>query len=181
MINFHQITNKNDTYYSRFTELYESAFPSFERRTVAGLNNELVTNSCFKAHALVSETKFVGIFNYWTFQNFIYIEHFAIDKMFRNQSFGTLSLKIFKDKNKLPIVLEVEMPGGFYTLKRIKFYESLGFKVLPHYYAQPPYDKDGFLMPMLLMTDNYHFVHQHFDKIRDAIYRKVYRYTEPNS
>jgi len=176
MLNFHRITNVNCPHFSDLYNLYIQAFPPEERRTWGGLEYELTYEKRFCAHALVQNYKFVGLFNYWTFDRFYYIEHVAISQQMRGQNLGTEAMEIFKSQTKLPIVIEVELPSNVDAISRIRFYEKLGFSVLSHKYAQPPYEGDGFLIPMQLMSNDLHFADSHFELMKETLYDKVYHY-----
>ena len=41
---------------------------------------------------------------------------------------------------------------------------------------QPPYDDSLFLIPMLIMSNDYHFANRHFQMIKDTLYKEVYNY-----
>ena len=128
--------------------------------------------------ALLKDGEFVGFFNFWTFERFVFGEHFAIDPKMRGQNIGSEMVKTFVSKINLPVVLEVEMPKDAQSIRRIDFYERLDFKVLSHNYAQPYYDGSGKLLPMLLMSNNYHFADKHFSLIKNTVYKNVYQYVE---
>ena len=179
MLNFHRITCVDCPHFSDLYKLYAQAFPHEERRTWEGLVQELNSEKRFCAHALVQNNKFVGLFNYWTFDRFYYIEHIAVIESMRNQKLGTEAVEILKSQAIMPIVFEVELPTNSTAISRIRFYEKMGFSVVSHKYAQPPYDGEGFLIPMQLMTNNLHFAHQHFELIKETLYENVYHYT-PN-
>ena len=179
MLNFHRITCVNCPHFPDLYNLYTQAFPPEERRSWGGLEYELTYEKRFCAHALVQNDKFVGLFNYWTFDRFYYLEHVAVSQLMRGKNIGTEAMEIFKSQTKLPIVLEVELPTNLTAIGRIRFYEKLGFSVLSHKYAQPPYEGDGFLIPMQLMSNNLHFAETHFELIKETLYENVYHYS-PN-
>jgi len=79
------------------------------------------------------------------------------------------------------IILEVEPPKSIDASRRIHFYERLNFFVLPNFYMQPPYDKKSFLLPMLIMSNDYHFAHKHFEAIKGKLYEEVYQYEKPEA
>lgn len=177
MLKFYPITSVNDALFSPLYSLYSSAFPANERRSWTGLDRELNSESRFSANALMQNDEFVGFFNYWTFDRFVYIEHFAIIPHFQSQKTGTKAMEMFKNQTTLPLVIEVEMPNDSLTIRRIRFYEDLGFKVLSHYYAQPPYEGSGFLMPMLMLSTDLHFANKHFELIKNRLYKDVYHFS----
>ena len=176
MLNFHRINTVNNQFFSNLFNLYTLAFPPMERRTWEGLEHELNYEKRLSVNALIQEGEFVGLFNYWTFERFYYIEHLAISPKYRSQGIGSEAMGIFMDQIKLPIVLEVEMPNNITPSRRILFFEKLGFSILSHNYAQPPYDGDGFLLPELIMSNDIHFANTHFEKIKEILYTEVYHY-----
>lgn len=178
MLSFHRINNVSDLLFSNLFNLYALAFPTAERRTWAGLEYELNYEKRFFAQAILRDEKFVGLLNYWTFDRFFYIEHFAVSPTMRDQHIGTEALKMFKEQTKLPVVFEVEMPVDTTAIRRIQFYERLGFSVISHNYAQPPYEGDDFLIPMQLMCNDKHFAETHIGLIKETLYDKVYHYKE---
>jgi len=100
----------------------------------------------------------------------------AITPKLRNMGNGSEAMNIFMEQINLPIVVEVEMPNNIAASRRILFYERLGFSIMSHNYAQPPYEGNGFLMPELIMSNDIHFANTHFEKIKETLYHKVYHY-----
>jgi len=176
MLKFHRIINALDTHYPEFIDLYSDAFPPSQQRNATALEFELLNEPRFFAHVLINNSDFVGLFNYWAFDRFYYIEHLAIVPDFQNQGFGSEVMERFKKDLHLPVVFEVEMPSTPSKIGRIRFYEKLGFNVLSHKYAQPPYQKGQFLLPMLLMSNDIHFADTHFNLIKETLYKNVYHY-----
>ncbi len=180
MLNFHPINSVTDPLFMNLFNLYALAFPPAERKSWAGLEYELSYEKRFHAYVLMQNDKFVGFLNSWLFDRFYYIEHFAVSTNFRGQHIGSEALQILMSQIKLPIVLEVEMPNSPAAIRRIQFYERLGFSVLSHKYAQPPYEDTGFLLPMQLMSNDPHFAGTHFDLIKENLYANVYHYEPAN-
>lgn len=176
MLHFHKINTINNQFFSNLFNLYTLAFPPAERRTWAGLEYELNYEKRLYVHALIQDGEFVGLFNYWKFERFYYLEHLAVSPKYRGQGIGSEAMGIFMKETKLPIILEVEMPNNIIASRRILFYERLGFSILSHNYAQPPYEGDGFLMPELIMTNDVHYANTHFEKIKEILYNEVYHY-----
>lgn len=180
MLEFQAILSTQDKLFPEMYRLYKSSFPPEERRDIGDLERELTHADNFHINALMKNEQLVGLFNYWIFDTFYFLEHFAVSTDLRGQNLGSNALNQFIVKTgDFPIVFEVEMPHTDTSSRRINFYERMGFWVVPKDYAQPPYQKTGFLVPMLLMTNNTHFVNTHFDKIRKTLYKEVYHY-KPN-
>lgn len=174
MIQFQKITSVHDPLFSTVYNLYCNAFPANERRTWEGLEFELTYQKQFFANAIFKEEKVVGLLHFWTFDQFYYIEHLAINPAFRGQNIGTEVMTFFKSKSTMPIVLEVELPNSAASVRRIAFYQKLGFTILNENYIQPPYEPGGTPVPMHLMTDEPAFAELYFDLIRETLYEKVY-------
>ena len=96
MLNFHKINTVNNQFFSNLFNLYTLSFPPMERRTWAGLEYELNYEKRFYVHALIQEGTFVGLFNYWKFDRFMYIEHLAIIPKLRSQGIGSEAIKLSK-------------------------------------------------------------------------------------
>ena len=180
MIEFKKIQNSSEPLFINMYELYQTAFPPVEQRTLEDLKAVLNYEKHFESYALLKENKFVGFFNYWIFDSFIYVEHFAVNEILRKQNIGSDAMKRFLSKIDLPVVLEVEPPNDANSIRRIKFYNQFGFEILSHAYLQPYYDGSGKLFPLLIMSNNYHFADTHFTLIRSTLYRDVYRYFQNN-
>jgi GNAT superfamily N-acetyltransferase len=131
--------------------LYESAFPPDERRDFGALLDIAATKPAFHAEIYKKETALLGFIFYWMFRDFVYVEHFAIAESLRGQGYGRRFLSELCRKTALPAVLEVEVPENELHKRRIRFYETLGFKLSDMPYLQPAYSPDKNPVPMLLM------------------------------
>lgn len=152
-----EYTNLTLENYPDFLRLYNQAFPAEERRpyTDAQHLDSFIKMKGGKFHgiALKDGDLFVGFLTYWTFEKYIYIEHFAITPEKRGRNIGrTLIEQLIKTVGE-NILLEVERPDTEEAQRRIKFYERLGFRArLDLDYVQPPYAKGLPEVPMILMT-----------------------------
>lgn len=162
-------------------DLYLKAFPEEERRSLESITN-LLKEEYFEFVPIFFDDKFKGFANLWFFNDFTYIEHFAIIQEERNKGYGTQFLKNLIT-NKIPnlkhkisnIVLEVEPSTNLIAKKRISFYENLGFKLLNDYYFQPPYTLNSKGLEMKLMFLNTNTEKQiSFLKIKETLYNNVY-------
>ncbi len=180
MITFQKITNSSDPFFTNLYELYQLAFPETERRNRNELEQILDHNKQFEADALMKNGNFCGFFTFWNFNTFHYVEHFAISPDLRGQNAGSETMQTFMLSHKTPIVLEVEVPDTPEAVRRIKFYERLGLHVINQEYAQPYYDRSGNLLPMLIMSNDPHFANEHFNQIKNTLYKEVYDYNPDN-
>lgn len=164
---------KDSEYIDFAKEVYCSSFPKDERRDF-DLAMDMVKNKDFDFFVILSnnETKPIGIISLWEFDSFVFMEHFAIDKPFRNKHYGTKAISHILEKYPKPFIIEVEPPTDAEALKRINFYKHLGFNLLDYNYTQPPYSKTQKPLPMKLMVSDKPF--EEIDKAVSLIHKKVY-------
>jgi len=179
MLDFYRIINVYDPMFSRLYNLYTASFPHPERRSWDGLMHELIYEKRFFCNALLQENEFVGFLNYWKFEKFYYIEHFAVQEKMRGNHIGSKAIEMLKQQSKVPIVFEVELPVDELTKKRVHFYERLGFTLLVQEYAQPAYIDDETQVPMKLMCNDKTFGNENFKSIKDTLYNDVYEILTP--
>lgn len=179
MLDVSEIRDVHSPIFGRMYDLYQSAFVSVERRTYDGLVKEILDEPLFHSLVFLKDEKFVGFLNYWNFEQFWYIEHFAVDADFRNQQIGTEAMKLFLKSCNLPLLFEVEMPVNDFAKRRIRFYERFGFSVIDKKYAQPPSNHgNSDFLPELLMSNAPDFVNLNFVMIKATLYQQVYHYFE---
>ncbi len=171
MITFTNLAESDHLHFAQ--ELFEEAFPEQERPPFSSLRQR----DAGKFHFLVAENgdEPIGILTYWTFEDLVYIEHFAIDKELRNQGLGKAVFLNFLSQQTEQVVLEVETPHNEESDHRIEFYSSMGLFQNPQPYVQPSYHGDGRTVDMIIMS-KYELDDDEFAEIRDLLYREVYNY-----
>ncbi|MFI3282752.1 MAG: GNAT family N-acetyltransferase [Rikenellaceae bacterium] len=144
------ITTKDSCHFAECWELYESAFPENERRTLE-YQIETMQRTSYHFDALVDGESLIGVIGWWDFDNIRYIEHLATLPSLRNGGWGKKILGAFKQESSTMILLEVEHPTDDITHRRIGFYEREGFTLNVHPYSHPPYIGDE-RVELLVMT-----------------------------
>ena len=165
-------TNLADSDHSHFAQdLFEEAFPEQERPPFSSLRQR----DAGKFHFLVAENGDdpVGILTYWTFDELVYVEHFAIDEELRNQGLGKAVFLNFLSQQQEQVVLEVELPNTEEADHRLEFYASMGLFQNPQPYVQPSYHNDNRTVPMIIMS-KYELDDDEFSEIRNLLHREVY-------
>ena len=88
MIQLTDLSQSDHTHFAK--DLFESAFPDEERPPFGELKHR--NTALFHFMVATNQTDDgddpVGILTYWTFDEFVYIEHFAIAEELRNQGLG---------------------------------------------------------------------------------------------
>lgn len=116
-----------------------------------------------------------GFLAVWEFESFIYIEHFAVDPALRNSGTGSAMLQELVKQYQKPICLEVELPEDELTRRRIGFYERNGFVFNEYPYIQPPIFKGKSPVPLRIMTYRSEITREEFQKMKEILYRRVYK------
>lgn len=139
------------------SDIYFNSFPIEEQRPWNSIKTLLQTdNRRYNMTIIIADNKMIGFITWWRFNDFCYVEHFAIDSSMRGNGMGSIALKLFIKERPTAVILEVELPQkGEMALRRIDFYRRNGFT--PHYdfdYIQPSYGEDLPPVPLMLMTAN---------------------------
>ncbi|NDW18083.1 N-acetyltransferase [Dysgonomonas sp. 216] len=158
--------------------IYIESFPPDERRPVNEFRQLIADDNEFSVYMLLNEEERMGFLTYWTFDTFIYAEHFAIVPEHRNGGIGKSVMEAFIASTKLPLILEVEMPDTEMAQRRIGFYKRVGFKLWDISYKQPPYQEAYEALPMMLMTYRDIDLDKDFEHIKRKIYKTVYNVSD---
>lgn len=154
-INFIKITNNNLLGYNNLFELYQNSFPIEERRELKDLNYLIQNEKQMCFNSIEIENHLVGFIILWNFEDFIYIEHFAIFPEERCKGFGTEILEAIKANFKKTIVFEVEPENDLVSIIRINFYRRNLFEVIDKSYRQPSYHNKIDSYPMWIMSNKF--------------------------
>ena len=168
---FRKITS--ETEFEDIKSLYLTTFPPAERREYSGLvqllnNAECVVNLIFADH------KIAGLIIVWDFQEFVFIEHFAIETELRGRGIGEKSLALITNNYHKPVILETEPPIDEMSKRRVGFYQRNGFHLLKNQYFQPSYDGIKPEVELRLMSTKSDYSNSQIDECISVIRKKVY-------
>lgn len=150
----YQKISSSDYLFSEICQLYIDSFPADERRSINQLKQILDSNSKFSIVAATNDDEFEGFASFWRFDEFVYIEHLAVNPNLRNRGVGKKFVEYIQGcfKND-KIVIEVEPDTDSLTHRRIGFYIRLGFALRKEVkYIQPPYSSNQNSLELWLMT-----------------------------
>lgn len=176
MINLIQVSNLQELC-DDLKQIYIDSFPSDERREWHELK-ELTHDPHFSLNQVFDNQKLIGLISIWDLQEFIFIEHFAIEKSVRSKGIGSHVLKQIIEAKSVKVVVEVEPPTNKLTKRRITFYERLGFSACESSYWQPPYSPDKNKVKMLLMSFPDKILPLEFIEIKKQLYWEVYQFND---
>ncbi|MDR0892856.1 MAG: GNAT family N-acetyltransferase [Mediterranea sp.] len=175
MIRLQPITTADLKHYRFMEELLVDSFPPDEYRQLEQLREYTDRVGNFYNNIIFDDDLPIGFLTYWEFERFYYFEHFATNPALRNGGYGRRTLEYLCSQLKLPIVLEVERPGGTeMAARRICFYRRLGFTLWRKDYHQPPYKPDDRSIPMYLMVHGDLQPQRDYEMIRRQLYTAVY-------
>lgn len=171
---FDRISDSNSIHFEDFEHRYLEDFPREERRDIADLLNLLTArDTSIRLEGITHRGIFAGFISFWHLPHFIYIEHFAIHPNFRSQGLGKIVVNSFLER--FPgesILLEVEPPTDPIAIRRIRFYECLGFELSDLPYTQPSYHGEREGIPLRIMTRNFSkgLSYHHIDELMREVY-----------
>jgi len=129
-------------WYRSFSEVYKQSFPFHEQR------NEEQQRKAFgnKRYHLIAKIvmadnfKLGSFISYWDFDDYVYIEHLAVNPDMRGKNIGSTSLKLFADLINKPVLLEIDPLVDEVSRNRLHFYERLGYQLNLYKHFHPPYN-----------------------------------------
>lgn len=161
--------------FSEIFKIIEYSFPQDERRD---FDEQLAKSNCpeFRTMTLSENGKLLGFLNFWELSDFVYLEHFAVDKNIRGKGLGSeLIRQLCALCGGKTIVLEAEPPElNEFSARRIEFYRRLGFHTNPFPYKQPPYRKGDEPVELVIMSRPQPLSESDFNEKISEIYRRVY-------
>lgn len=160
--------------FDKVYKIMDESFPPDERRSYDG-QKRLFDEDGYRVFAHYDGNDVTAFIALWDFEDFAYIEHFAVSEKCRNRGIGAKMLaEILKNFNKA-VCLEVEPPENEIAQRRIKFYERNGFFLNNFEYLQPSLGEGKSEIPLLVMTSGKNADERGFEKIRNVLYEKVYK------
>ncbi|MDE5639087.1 MAG: GNAT family N-acetyltransferase [Odoribacter sp.] len=175
MIQLRRITQSVDRDLQLSLSLYREAFPEEERRSEDQLLRLVDEKEEMVFNAVETEEGLAGLFVYWEFEDFYYLEHLAIYPELRNRKIGQQLLEYVRNCFKSACALEVEPPFNEMAERRIAYYRRNGFEVLEKEYEQPSYDGIKRGIPLWIMSNCRDMaLVKAIDIIREEVYRKNY-------
>ncbi|MCD7932253.1 MAG: GNAT family N-acetyltransferase [Tannerellaceae bacterium] len=164
----------NDSWINCVEQTYNDSFPVEERRHFSIVKEFIEREPLFSLYIIEKDNKYAGFITLWFFDEFVYVEHFAIEPDARNGGIGAKVIELIKLIAGKPVVLEVELPEDDLSKRRISFYERLGFVVYDQVYFQPPYHPESSEVEMKLMSTEHYLSVENFQTVKSCLYKKAY-------
>lgn len=155
-------------------EIMEDSFPIDERRTKEDQRN-LMKESIYSIYGYRNGEELAAFLAVWELDDFVFVEHFAVKKTARNGGLGAKLLQQLLQQIGKAAVLEVELPENELACRRIGFYERNGFVQNAYPYTQPALSDVAKPIALQIMSRPKALNTEEFTKVRDALYREVYK------
>lgn len=165
-----------DVRFDAVFSLMDRSFPSNEHR-VRDRQRALLGEPAYAVLTGEREGKILAFMGVWEFDEFRFIEHFAVDPALRGQGIGGEMLRAYLSRDTRRVVLEVELPNTDFAVRRIGFYQRMGLTLSDFPYTQPPLNPGDEWLPLLLMSSGGALTDAEAAAVRDTLYRVVYRWT----
>ncbi|MFR3331981.1 MAG: GNAT family N-acetyltransferase [Odoribacter splanchnicus] len=177
MVTLKRITQAEDEAFRQLTALYTEAFPVEERREIGQLEELLYAEPAMYFNAVECDGQFAGLFVYWDFGSFYYLEHLAVFAEMRNKKIGQQILDWVKEQLQGVRLLEVEPAETEIATRRIHYYERNGYRILDRNYLQPSYVKGGKDFPLWVMGNesgqSAEVLNRQIQTIKDKVYYRL--------
>ncbi len=166
----------NETEFDTIFSIMEMSFPIDEYRPYDEQRALLYdAKYCIYVLADSDSADLKGFIAIWQLEDFTFIEHFAVNPIYRNQGLGTLILQEIRQLTGCQFCLEVEPPQTDFAKRRIAFYKRNGFYLNDYPYMQPSISKGRQPIPLLIMSSEDGMEEARFAYIKKVIYREVYK------
>lgn len=156
------------------SELYIATFPQQERRELIEIYKLISEGEIFIYQIITNKNTIAGFCIFWIFDEFIFVEHLAVNPELRGFGIGEGTISVLKEQSKI-LILETELPVDEISKRRIKFYERNGFKLLQREYFQPSYGKTKPEVELKIMCTKADIGDEKLDEYILQIRKKVYR------
>lgn len=166
-----------ELFFEEFEQVFDimkKSFPPDEFRSFEE-QKALLNKENYNIYVYELDFEISGFLTFWTFDDFVYIEHFAVSEKSRNKGLGEKILNCFKELcREKTIILEVEPPTDTLTKRRVNFYIRNGFYLNGYDYIQPPYSKEKRPLKLKLMSTGKEIDKDMFEKFKKEVYLVVY-------
>ncbi len=169
---FKRIRDIKEEMYPFFQSIYSVSFPLHEQRSE---EQQLMAfkDSRYFLCGVSEDEKLIAFIAYWEFEDYIYIEHFAVHPERRGKNIGSKVLQVFAEKVKKTILLEIDPPVDSVSNKRLEFYRRLGYKANPYSHFHPPYIRGHKPHELMMLSLNREIDQAFYNRFYDDLVRVV--------
>ncbi|MDD2439936.1 MAG: GNAT family N-acetyltransferase [Methanosarcinaceae archaeon] len=137
-----KISTAEDANFPKLWRICKTAFPLPERR-VLEQQLEIFEKRSYNLDAWIQKKQVIGFMGWWDFEQFRYVEHYAINPEYRARGYGSSFLQEWLSESRKKVILEIEPVRDEKTQRRLNFYKKLAFVENDYKHLQPPFHKGG--------------------------------------
>lgn len=164
----------DNNYFDQVFNILEESFPTDEYRPYEE-QKSLLANPYYRIYVYKPQEEVAAFFSVWQFEDFAFVEHFAVKEKYRSGGIGSTLLQALIQKLGMPICLEVELPEEEMAKRRIGFYERNRMVFNEYAYMQPAISKGKQAIPLALMTYPSNISKEEFNHYKTTLYTEVYK------
>lgn len=168
-----KIDSVNHPLFAECRNIYCNNFPIEEQRSMEEQERIFKMFPNYSFYAITNNKSVVGFIAFWRFSNCYFGEHVAIKK--KGNGIGSQAIEFLKqkaDEERVPVLLEIELPDNSKRIRRASFYTRLDFDMSPIKHFQPPFHKDTeplelkiMCYPYVINEAEYKVFRKEYDKI----------------
>lgn len=165
-----KIDSVNHQLFAECRNIYCNNFPIEEQRSIEEQERIFDMFPNYSFYAIANKKSVLGFIAFWRFSNCYFGEHIAIKK--KGKGTGSAAIEFLKQKadmERVPVLLEIELPDNPKRIRRAAFYTGLDFDMSPVKHFQPPFHKG--MEPLELKLMCYPYV---IDDAEYEIFKKEY-------
>ena len=164
----HVIDSAGHHLYGEFKSLYDVSFPVFELRSSAQ-QEAAFADRHYRLFAFTDAGVFVGFISCWMFQEYCYVEHFAVSAALRGKGYGSRLLNSFVEAAPDIVVLEIDPVVDDVAEARWRFYKRCGFHQNPYPHRHPAYDSAFQPHPLVVLSSGRQVSEEEYARFRDDL------------
>lgn len=178
MSDFIRITGPGELgqpYYDDFQRLYSAAFKSCDRRDPRQQALAFAMPG-YRLEVLREDGQTLLFVSYYLFDDYFYLEHFAVDQSLRGQGVGARAMRELMARYPgKRLVLEVDPNPADGGERRIAFYERLGLVLNPEGIERVSFVKGGPPVFLRIMSAGRALTGEEFARLESDVYNVIGR------
>ena len=180
-MHFTRIDSISHPLFAECRKIYCNNFPIEEQRSIEEQERVFNTYSNFYFMAITQDDKVLGFITYWRFINCWFCEHLAIGNPHKGEGYGTNAIEYLKqlaDKERIPLLLEIEKLTDSKAIRRAGFYTRLDFDMSEITHFQPPFYKEHEPLELKLMCYPFLISQKDYDLFKQQYYSVMPDFSE---
>lgn len=160
--------------FDRFYQILSNNFPTKEIKEYNYMKDTFHAG-LYQVLTLKDNDQIVGIMSFYQYDDFRFIDYFAIDGSLKGKGMGSKMLQYFINLDDKMVILEVEHPEDEQSKRRIAFYQRNGLYLNDRFeYFVPPVRNLKHRLYFHLMSSKRKINNIEFEKYYPLILKMVY-------